>query len=207
MSRGGVMARPLVALAIVALVAATAITMMMARRWAGSTTQQEPALVIELPPFALVDQRGEEVTLETLGGTPWVANFIFTRCVGTCPLLTREMNGLGERLPPRVRRVSISVDPEHDTPEVLAAWAERVGIVSGDWLLLTGEREAIHRLTVGGFKLALDDEPPAGSSEPIVHSTRLVLVDGAGAIRGYYDAFDPETRDLLLSDLAALLTD
>jgi protein SCO1/2 len=192
-----------------ALTLATVFTFVQLRRQWLSTEEQGPPSYSALPDFALVDQAGRAVDLESLAGTPWIADFIFTRCGIVCPRMTEAMQRLGESLPAAtdVRRVSISVDPEYDTPEVLAAYAAKYGITDAGWLFLTGEREAIHSLAIGGFKLAVDDNPPAGSvnaDEPILHSTRFVLVDGAGTIRGYYDAFDPEGQKSLVRDLLAL---
>lgn len=161
----------------------------------------------ELPAFSLVDHRGEPVTREALGGGPWVADFVFTRCKSVCPLMTEKMAALGPKLPAGVRRVSVSVDPEHDTPEVLAGYAAEHAGGDPSWLFLTGDGDAVRQLVVGGFKLGLAQTPPddpAFAQDPITHSTRFVLVDATGAIRGYYDAFDPEDVETLARHAAAL---
>jgi protein SCO1 len=103
-----------------------------------------------------------------------------------------------------VRFVSFTVDPEFDTPEILQTYAESFG-VPDRWLFLTGEPKELYRLTLQGFKLALDPAPPPGvSEEPILHSTRFVLVDGEGRVRGYYGAFDEEEMERLRGDLVGL---
>lgn len=167
-----------------------------------------PPVLGEVPEFTLLDQRGRQVSRDDLAGRPWVADFVFTRCALSCPLMTSRMLLLGERMQPgAARRVSVSVDPDHDRPAVLAAYAESYGIGDPGWLFLTGERDAIHALVVGGFRLAVDDEPPPGTvpaGEPILHSTRFVLVDAGGRIRGYYDAVSDEGLDRLLRDLGSL---
>ena len=159
-----------------------------------------------LPGFLLTNRDGREIRLDQLTGSPWVADFIFTRCPGPCPLMTRKLAELGERLPPGVRRVTFTVDPEHDTPAVLQAYAERFH-APADWLFLSGEREAIWDLSVTGFKLGVAPAEGGGPPEqgPIIHSTRLVLVDGDGGIRGYYDPFDRDETDRLVAELRALL--
>jgi protein SCO1/2 len=161
----------------------------------------------EVPGFALVDHRGARVTREQLAGSPWVADFVFTRCTSVCPLMTEKMAALGPALPPSVRRVSVSVDPTHDTPEVLARYAQEHAGGDPGWLFLTGGEEEVHRLVVGGFKLGLAKTPaddPRAAAEPITHSTRIVLVDAAARIRGYYDAFDPAELETLARDAGAL---
>lgn len=165
-------------------------------------------IITEVPEFELVDQNGEGFGLDELRGDPWIADFIFTRCAGSCPVMTQKMRQVGELLGEGspVRRVSISVDPEHDRPEVLAEYARRHQ-VAGEWHFLTGEREAIYQLSIEGFKLGVDATPPPGTAspeEPILHSTRFVLIDGEARIRGYYDAFDPEALERLVSDAQLL---
>ncbi len=162
-----------------------------------------------LPDFELIDRDGRRFGRSDLAGSPWIADFIFTRCGGSCPLLTERMARLSRDLPARARArlVSISVDPDHDTPEVLSAYAQKFE-AGDDWHFLTGSREEIYRLGREGFKLAIDPNPPpahASVLEPILHSTRFVLVDGDGEIRGYYDAFDESAMRRLLVDLSALV--
>ncbi len=157
----------------------------------------------ELPEFSLTNRDGRTVTLGDLAGTPWIADFIFTRCAGICPFMTRQMSRLAGEVPQGVNLVSITADPEHDTPEVLAAYAERHGATE-NWYFLTGEGEAVRSLSRYGFLLGLEPatgEGPEAEAEPIIHSNRFVLVDGAGRIRGYYDGFEEEEMQRLLADL------
>ena len=99
-----------------------------------------------------------------------------------------------------VMLVSISVDPENDTPETLAAYAAKHGAKTDGWQFLTGTRDGIWSLSVDGFKLAVAEAQDTGAG-PILHSDRFVLADGRGWIRGYYDALDPDERAKLLRDL------
>lgn len=167
-------------------------------------------VLAEVPSFSLIQRDGSTVTRDDLLGAPWIADFIFTRCPGICPLMSLTMQRLGERLPSgsAVRLVSISVDPEFDTPEVLTAYAERFNAPSS-WLFLTAEHaETTHELARKGFLLAVDPDPAPGTTEePILHSSRLVLVDGKGRIRGYYDALHDEERERLLGDVERVLAD
>ncbi len=185
---------------ILGLVAAGVWTFQAARR---------PTLpvIAEVPDFSLVDRDGSRLSRADFAGAPWIADFIFTRCAVFCPRMTLEMTRVQEGLPADagVRLASFSVDPEHDTPEVLAAYAEQHG-AGESWHFLTGEVEAIEALATRGFLLAVDRSPPPGVGVgPIVHSNRFVLVDGAAQIRGYYDSFDRAEIERLLGDVRALL--
>lgn len=157
-----------------------------------------------VPDFALTERSNLEVTSKDLEGQVWIADFIFTRCTGICPAMSSNMAKLQSRLPKEVRLVSFSVDPDYDTPAVLSEYANRYGADSERWLFLTGSAEAMQQLSVGGFKLALD--PTGGTeAEPITHSSRFVLVDRQGHIRGYYGTEDPQALDRLIDDVQKLL--
>lgn len=186
-------------LLVAALVAVAA-----AALWSRLAAGPPPPVLGAAPEFALVDQHGRPVALADLAGVPWIADFVFTRCPTSCPMMTARLARLEKEIPTELehRLVSITVDPEHDTPRVLEAYAR--GFSAPDhWLFLTGAPEEIRRVTVEGFKLALEAAAP-GAAEPILHSTRLVLVDGHGRIRGYYDAFDEAEAAKLLRDLRAV---
>jgi protein SCO1 len=171
---------------------------------------EPPPVLWSVPDFKLTNRDGRTVTLKDLAGAPWVADFIFTRCPASCPMMTARMarfnRGLPRNLP--VRLVSFSVDPKNDTPAVLQTYAQSFR-APDRWLFLTGDGEQIYRLSKEGFKLGIDNTPPPAqtaspTAEPILHSTRFVLVDGQGRIRGYYEAFDEESMKRLERDLRAL---
>ena len=157
-----------------------------------------------IPDFSLTDQSDMTVTLADLKGKVWVADFVFTNCGGTCPMMTDKMRRLQQGLPAEIRMVSISVDPERDTPQALAAYAKEHGATRERWLFLTGDKQSLYDLCVKGFKLPLDDS--GGTvAEPITHSTRFVLVDKQGVIRGYYGATEEEDMKRLDADAKKLL--
>ena len=171
--------------------------------------QPPPSLPVlgTLPAFSLTDKSGATVTGATLAGRPWIADLVFTRCQLSCPRMTERMASLGPRLAPGVRRVSVSVDPAYDTPAVLAGYAKLHKAEAPDWLFLTGDEAAMRRLAVEGLKLgvaAADPSDPRAAQEPVTHSTRFVLIDGQGRVRGYYDAFDEGALGRLLRDSAWL---
>lgn len=146
-----------------------------------------------VPAFSLTDQHGKIVTERDLRGAPWVANFVFTRCPTSCPLLTSKFKAFQEKVGPLagVRYISFSVDPAHDTPEVLAAYAAKFGVDERRWQFLTGPLDTIEQTVVRGFKIHIG-EATANPQDPtlvdIMHGEHFVLVDGEGTIRGYYRA-------------------
>jgi protein SCO1/2 len=136
--------------------------------------------------FSLVESSGKPLKKADLLGRVWVGNFFFATCPGVCKELNGGMRKIDQEFHSneKFRLVSISTDSEHDTPEVLAAYAKDWN-ASANWLFLTGPKADIYRLSIEGFKLALQEN--GGSREPIIHSAKMVLVDKAGNIRGYYD--------------------
>jgi len=165
-------------------------------------------LLDPVPGFSLVSSEGTPVTLEALSGRYWVADFIFTRCTGVCPLLSGRMLAIQKGLSGRddVRLVSFSVDPDYDTPEVLSAYAREHGADTSRWLFLTGSRDVLHALIGKGFHLAVS-RAPDGSASPgdlITHSDRLVLVDRKGRIRGYYHGSETASVRRVLDDIDLL---
>jgi protein SCO1/2 len=157
----------------------------------------------QVPDFQAVDQDGRVVTPESLRGKVWVAGFVFTRCLGPCPLITRRMAEIQElvRDLPEVRLVSFSVDPAHDTPEVLKAYAQTHGALPGKWLFLTGEPEAQLRLVREGFLTAVQ---PVEGSDQVIHGTMVAVVDAAGEIRGFYDGLSADTPEKVAARVRAL---
>jgi protein SCO1/2 len=157
-----------------------------------------------LPFFELVNQDAQPFGSAQLVGKIWIADFIFTSCPGPCPIISSRMSELQKPLKATdIHLVSFTVDPEKDTPEVLRAYAEKLRAQPIRWDFLTGARSAIYALARDGFKLAVSD----GNDETgmPVHSTRVVLVDRHGAIRGYYDALAPDAVTKLLADANHLL--
>jgi len=171
-----------------------------------SACNREPELTkfYPLPDFSLTDQTDSTVTLADLKGQVWIADFIFTNCAGTCPMMTDKMRKLQEKLPTEVRMVSITVDPARDTSKALAAYAAEQGATRDRWLFLTGDKQALHDLCIKGFKLPLD-ESGGTAAEPIAHSMRFVLVDRQGEIRGYYTATEEKDLERLAGDVKKLL--
>ena len=157
-----------------------------------------------VPGFQLTNQNGQPFGSAQLSGKIWIADFIYTTCPGPCPMISSRMSELQKPLQKTdVHLLSFSVNPEKDTPEVLRGYADKLQAEPGRWDFLTGAKPAIYKLSHDGFKLAVSD----GSDAPgiPVHSTRIVLVDRHGQIRGYYDATEPEAITKLLADTNHLL--
>ena len=155
-----------------------------------------------VPEFALTDQNGEQVTTADLRGKIWIADFIFTRCAGPCPLMTARMLEMQKALvkTPGVKLVSVTVDPEHDTPEVLKAYAEANFADPERWKFLTGDKAVIEKLVTEGFMQHLAEE----NGEP-VHGTMFLIVDGNGMVRSARMLEDPELIPKVLTDAGNLL--
>lgn len=147
-----------------------------------------------VPAFELIDQRGQAFGSKDLENRVYLVAFFFTSCRTVCPAIVeaqRKVNDIVGRSPlaSRVRMVSISVDPEYDTPEVLTKWATKSNVDLSRWQLLTGPRAAIEALVVGGFRTAMGtrEETSPGLID-IAHSMKLVLIDRTGQIRHYFSA-------------------
>lgn len=157
-----------------------------------------------VPAFQLIDQNGASYGSQQLLGQIWIADFVYSTCPGPCPMISTRMGELQKPLRDTdVKLVSFSVDPQHDTPAVLRDYAAKLSAEPGRWHFLTGDKNTIYRLSRDGFKLATDEGGAAGP----IHSTRMVLVDRGGVIRGYYDATDADAVTRLLADTAHLLRD
>jgi protein SCO1/2 len=157
-----------------------------------------------VPAFQLTNQNGQAFGSGQLAGKIWIADFIYTTCPGPCPMISSRMSELQKPLENSdVHLVSFSVDPEKDTPAVLRDYAAKLQAQPGRWDFLTGSKSAIYKLSHDGFKLAVSD----GSAEQglPIHSTRMVLVDRRGQIRGYYDAVEADAITNLVADANHLL--
>ena len=150
-----------------------------------------PPVLRQLPEWRLVDQDGEDFGSADLAGDVYVASFVFTRCATVCPRLTAEVGRLVRRYREEgvdgVRLVSFSVDPEHDTPERLRDYAGSRRLDLERWSLVTGGEQEVRSIVVDGFALPMGERIDlAGGLVDVAHAARLVLVDRAGGVRGYY---------------------
>lgn len=161
-------------------------------------------------PFALTERSGRTVTDQDLRGHVWIASFIFTRCTGPCPSVASTVARLQHELRdlPNVRFVTFTVDPKRDDLRALNEYAQARGADPQRWLFLTGEEETIHRIIREQFKQAVgrNEGPNVAPGEEFIHSSKLVLVDAQGRIRGWCDGLPHEQfPERFESDLAHFL--
>lgn len=140
----------------------------------------------------------------TLRGRAWIADFVYTRCTGPCPMMTANMAGLQKRLPKSIGLLSFTVDADHDSPEVLSLYARKFNADPQRWFFLTGEKEELLRLVRDGFLLPVAENAAALPGERIAHSTKFVLIDAQARVRGWYDGNDPAALDKLSADAKRL---
>ncbi len=161
-----------------------------------------PPVLGTVPDFRLVDQTGAPFGPERLAGRVWIADFVFTRCPDVCPQMTERLAGVHRVLGERVDVVSVSVDPAYDTPPRLLAFARAHGAETPRWHFLTGDSGQVQDAVLRGFKIAFSRESEDIAS--IAHGVHVVLVDGRGRIRGYYDSSDADALERLVTDARGL---
>lgn len=176
---------------------------------------QQPSAVAlqaisQIPPFTLTNQFGQPVTFTNLLGHVWVADIIFTRCAGPCPQMTRTMRELQNSVSARsaVKFVTLTTDPDYDTPSVLKQYAEQAGADRSRWLFLTGSKDQIARLALDGLKLAAQEKPTSERETPVdlfIHSTLFVLVDKQGRVQAVFDREAPNFKASLQQSIRVLL--
>jgi protein SCO1/2 len=152
--------------------------------------------------FRLTERSGRTITEADLANQIWIASFIFTRCPTSCPRIVSIVNGLQQGMLKKapVKFVSISVDPEHDTPEILTKFAKANGADPDRWWFLTGPNRAeIYDLILNRFHLAVRDNPDAQpGTEAILHSDRLALVGPGNRVIGLFSSSDMQAiQDLV----------
>jgi protein SCO1/2 len=180
----------------------------------------------KVPPFSFTDQFGRTITDADVAGKIRVVDFFFTRCTTICPRMSVQMQQLQLKLnDPAFKDVvflSHTVDPEHDTPEVLATYARKLEADTARWKFLTGAAPDIYRMGNMGYLLSAMkgekgssndpfdfeyDPAPLDSSaaEEFLHDSRFVLVDKQGHIRGFYEGTEAEGMNALAADLKMLM--
>lgn len=157
--------------------------------------------------FTLTDQAGGRFGSAQLRGAPWIACVVFTRCQGPCPMIAGRMAALDREVPAAVRLVTVTADPRHDTPAVLRRYIADRGWRTARWTFLTGSVPGVKGLLRDRFRLPAGEPGVDRGTIVIPHTEKLVLVDGAGGIRGYYESGDPAELDRLRLELRRLLAE
>lgn len=157
-------------------------------------------------PFELVREDGSAFGRDDLLKKPSVVCFFFASCPGPCRELIAQVKRLQDEFGPRgIQFVSVTVDPENDTPAILTQYAKNAGADAGQWVFLTGTREAVERLAVGSFHVSAGDSGPEGHQ--ITHSDRLMLVGRDGKVHGTYPSREPVRVEMLRKKLRTLTED
>ncbi len=194
---------------VLAGTAVIAVSGFSAWRWLAPRPEPLPVFAA-IPDFSLTERSGEPFGLAQLRGHVWIADFIFTNCGGTCPIMTTQMTELQEALQKEkftaVKLVSFTVDPERDTPEVLRRFADGYGAAQDKWYFVTGPGQKIQELAQEGFMLAAAASG-GNPDEDIIHSNRFVLIDAQGRIRKYYLGTEPGIAQQILQDVKSLLAE
>ncbi len=167
---------------------------------AGCVAHAQLPSYFSVPEFTLTDQTAAKFDSgPALNGHVWVADFMFTNCPGPCPRMSSQMRQVQDALAGTdARMVSLTVDPAHDTPPVLAKYAAYYAARPGVWFFLTGDLETLRHLDRDVFKLGDID----GSLD---HSTRFVLVDRQSQVRGFYLTSEPDAIKNVIADAKVLL--
>ncbi|WP_088006416.1 SCO family protein [Indiicoccus explosivorum] len=162
----------------------------------------------EVNDFSYMDQRGEEVSLESLQGTPWIAAFIFTNCETVCPPMTYNLTDIQKELEAKgledYKIVAFSADPENDTPEQLQSYLSEYPVPDeSKWHLLTGyTQEEVKGLAADSFKTLIQDDP---NSDQVIHGTTFYLVDGEGTVVKDYPGYQDVPVDMIAVDVETLI--
>lgn len=158
----------------------------------------------------LVERSGKAVSLNDLRGKVWLVGQVFTRCPGQCAGMTAEMGKFQEKFgaDPRFQLVSVSLDPEYDTPELLAEFANTHGFMGENWWFVTGVPEEVNGYMRKNFFFAPKKKADADKDSEMdlfLHDTKVALVDGGGHVRGWYDLFLPLSVEQLGRDIPVVL--
>lgn len=170
---------------------------------------RDPALEVLAPiaDFELTDQDGRAFGSHQLRGKVWIAGFAFTTCTSVCPMLTSQMANLQRRLAPhgdRVHLVTVTVDPETDTPAALRAYAERHHADLARWSFLTGSPEQVRATVTRGFLVPIGEREEIAGGYDILHTSQLMLIDDQHRLRGLYPT-DADGMAAMERDVARLL--
>lgn len=150
--------------------------------------------------FAFTNCDGRTISKADLLGKPWAICFVFTKCLGPCPTVTKQLRDLQNQLRDRdFQLVTLTVDPARDTTEVLANYAKLNGADLDKWYFLTGDQNDIYGLIHRSFRMPVQEVTGPNRQEgfEIIHSTNVMLVDADGVVRGKFNAAkDAEMAEL-----------
>ena len=158
-----------------------------------------------IPPFSFTDQDGQTVTEKTVTGKIYVADFFFTTCPSICPIMTGNLKTVQDEFKDNqnIMILSHSIDPDHDTPQVLKKFATDLGVEGNQWQFLTGEKEKIYEIGQKNYLSTAKEDKTADGG--YIHSGAFILVDKEKHVRGMYDGTTEEGTQKLIADIKTLL--
>ncbi len=160
-----------------------------------------------IPDFSFVNQDNQTITNKNYEGKIYVADFFFTTCPTICPIMKKQMLRVYEKFKenPKVGILSHSIDPRHDSVQVLKEYAARLGVKSKMWNFVTGEKRKIYEIGEKSYYVTAGEDSTAAGG--IIHSGAFILVDTKRRVRGVYDGTKETDVTKLLKDMDVLLNE
>jgi protein SCO1 len=160
-----------------------------------------------IPDFSFVNQQGDTLTQQAVEGKIYITDFFFTSCPTICPVMKKQMTKVYNKIKgnPEVMILSHTIDPTHDTPEVLRKYAADLGVEGTQWQFLTGPKEKIYEIGQGSYLVTAKEDKEAEGG--LLHSGAFVLLDKERRIRGMYDGTSEEATQKLIKDIDVLLAE
>ena len=178
------------------------------RVWDSRHSDKFQTNVMQAPDFSFQDQSGRVFSSSELKGKVWVVDFIFAHCAGSCPLLSQQMKKLQTEWKGNqdLKLVTLTVDPERDTVKTLKTYADDLKADENQWVFLTGPKPDLYKVIREGFKVTAMPNEEKIPGYDFIHSTRLILVDAKGVVRGLYDGEQDEDLKKLNQDVRFLMS-
>jgi protein SCO1/2 len=167
----------------------------------GCTKPEPPRVLRQITPFELTAQDGTSFGSKELSGTPYLVSFFFTSCSTVCPPVMEEMKSIQDELVARenpTRLISITVDPDNDSPNRLSTYAKKLGAESPGWTFLTGPNALVKEVVINRLMTHMGEAStdPAGLVD-IGHGSHVLVIDGRGRLRGVHEPVAPLRDDLI----------
>ncbi|MDB5118376.1 MAG: electron transporter [Mucilaginibacter sp.] len=158
-----------------------------------------------IPKFSTVNQYGDSISNKKLDGNIYVADFFFTTCPSICPVMHRNMLNVYNEFKNAgdFKIISYTIDPKHDSVNILKKYADNLGITGNTWWFLQGKKEDIYKLS----ESYLVRRPEEDAKQLFIHDGYFILIDKQKRIRGTYDGTVPEQVTQLIADIKTLRTE
>jgi len=161
----------------------------------------------KIPDFSFINQDSLLITNKTYDGKIYLADFFFTTCPTICPVMKKQMLRVYEKYKenPKVGILSHTIDPRHDSVQVLKEYATRLGINSKMWNFVTGDKSKIYEIGKKSYYITAGEDSTAAGG--IIHSGAFILVDTKRRVRGVYDGTKETDVTKLIKDMEVLLNE